>query len=295
MSTFWNHSGSDAAAHGGAARDEDTDENDLAAPLLLFSSGSGGEESRPTRMARVTAASASASALSGGGIVYRFVAMRCLADRLPWIFHSVVTNGKMAALAVLVINLTLIALWIPFWLLGKMVTEYGVYALVLSTLCLVGRSVLRLIAFPGSSQKIMADLEAEFAKYAVQMITTACTCLIDLAHLLDQDTLPKSALQQQIPRLWRQTESYRDRVLGVFYEVLRYIYHPHEAATLSLALEVAVTEAVAVESNTTTQSQSQSHTPTAYGPGLTRYGNNRLEGDIGHFNSLTVRVLCMIL
>ena len=124
----------------------------------------------------------------------------------------------------------------------------------MATVALVGRSIIRFIAFPGSSQKIMADLEAEFAKYAVQMITTACTCLIDLAHLLDQDTLPKSALQQQIPRLWRQTESYRDRVLGVFYEVLRYIYHPHEAATMSLALEVAVTEAVAVavESNTTT-------------------------------------------
>ena len=274
MSAFWNHSGSDAAAHGGAARDEDTDENDLTAPLLLFSSGSGGEESRPTRMTRVTAASASASALSGGGIVYRFVAMRCLADRLPWIFHSVVTNGKMAALAVLVINLTLIALWIPFWLLGKLVTEYGVYALVVSTIFLVGRSVLRLIAFPGSSLKVMTDIEAEFAKYSVQMITTACASFIDLANAIDQDTLPKSALNQ-LPHLWRRTKSYRDRVMGVFYDVLLYIYDQgSNSSSLALTVEVET-------SNDTNK----------YGPGLTRYGNNRFAGDIGHFNGLTVCAL----
>jgi len=199
--------------------------------------------------------------------------MRCLADRLPWVFYSIVTNGKIAALAVLGANLTVVALWIPFWLLAKVISEYGVYALVVSTIFLLGRSIIRMIAFPGASQKVATDIEAEFAKYSVQMITTATTCLIDLGNTLDQDPVPSSTLQQ-LPHLWRRVEGYRLRVLGVFLDVLLYIYNPDSSSSLALSVEDGSNGGVA----------------NGYGPGLTRFGNNRFSGDIGHFNGLTVRL-----
>lgn len=279
MYSFVNNTSNDPAFVG----ENEQGGDDLGAPLLLGEDDSDGESRRMTRvLARDSSSYYHFSGSGGGGLVYRWVAMRCLADRLPWIFHSIVTNGKVAAVAVLGINVTLVALWVPFWLLGKVITEYGVYALTISTIFLVGRSIIRLIAFPGSSQKVMTDIEAEFAKYCVQMITTAAGCLIDLGDLLVQDPVPNNTLHQ-LPNMWRRTKGYRDRVLGVFLDVLLYIYNQDSTSSLALSVETQ-----------TTNNDTATTVANGYGPGLTRYGNNRFSGDIGHFNGLTVRGLCIV-
>lgn len=61
--------------------------------------------------------------------------------------------------------------------------------------------------------------------------------------------------------LWKQAKSYRDKVLAVFAEVLNYI--------LNDGL--------------------QSTHPSS--PELTKYGNNRLSGDVGDLSTLTVSTL----
>ena len=241
---------------------------------------------------------------SSSSLLHRIVAMRCLADRLPWIFHSIVVNanGKIVPLALLGINLLFVSLWVPFWLLSFLLTEWGVYATAVGTIFLVGRAIIRLIAFPGASQKVTIDMEAEFAKYSVQMITSATDCLIELGNTLgavpdnptttnnNNGSSSKNTTLHQLPNLWRRVKGYRDRVLGVFLDVLLYIYNPEDYSNSSLTLSATVD---AAPSTTTTPDDPLVTTVASngYGPGLTRYGNNRFSGDIGHFNGLTVRLV----
>lgn len=216
----------------------------------------------------------------GAGILYRLVSVRSVADCLPLVFYTVLTNGKIAAAVLLAVYLILISVWLPFWLMSFLVTEWGVYAVAIGTVFLIGRSIIRLIAFPGASRKVITDIEGEFAKYSVRMIETATESLIDLATVFEpreqggEKSLDNRTLHQ-LPGLWRRVKSFRDRVLGVFLEVLRYTYQQDTVSTLSL-------------STSSNHSEYANTTPSIYGPGLTRYGNNRLTGDIGTFASLTV-------
>jgi len=289
--------------------DDDDDEeqrHSLAAPLLL---SSGGDDPMTTVHHGSSRRHIYYHHPGSSSLLHRIVAMRCLADRLPWIFHSIVVNanGKIVPVALLGINLLFIALWLPFWLLSFLLTEWGVYATAVATIFLVGRAIIRLIAFPGASQKVTIDMEAEFAKYSVQMITTATDCLIELGNTLgavpDNTTTTttnnnngsssskSTTTLYQLPNLWRRVKGYRDRVLGVFLDVLLYIYNnPEDYSSSSLTLSATVDAA----SSTTTAPEDPLVTNNGYGPGLTRYGNNRFSGDIGHFNGLTVRLVGLL-
>jgi hypothetical protein len=198
------------------------------------------------------------------GISWRLVNVKTVADTLPNFLTMVLTNGKIAAAVLLAVYLVFVSLWLPFWLLSFLITEWGVYALTVGTIFLIGRAIIRLIAFPGASQKVTTEIEVEFAKYSVRMLTAAAGSVADVATLLapipeqdGQQVQLDSRASYELPMRWRRLKSYRDRVLGTYADVLQYFYQ-----------------------------QESSSDPTA--PELTKYCNNRLSGDVGDLMSLTV-------
>ena len=203
-------------------------------------------------------------------IVLRLIGMKSAADKMPPIPYAILTNGKMAALIFIGVYLSFVALWLPFWLLSFAITEWGIYLLAIFTVFFVGRSIIRLIAFPGASQKVTAEIETEFAKYSVRIITSSCDALMEVASILssafpggdsnsDSQQRRRASDLYDLPVFWRRAKTYRDRVFAVYLEVLLYLYHD-QAST-----------------------PSSSHGP----PDLTKYGNNRLSGDIGNLSGLT--------
>jgi hypothetical protein len=270
---------------------EDSSQQQLGEPLLLSSRAEvASEETQHDGIGAGTG--------GGGGIVSavrasmpvdhyhhsptvrRLLSIQCMADRLPWIFYVIVTNGKITAVGLVALYLIVVSLWIPFWLLAKCITEWGVYFLAASGIFLAGRGIIRLIAFPGASQKMVADIEEEFAKYSVRMIVSATSSIIDLATVFipEPGTEPKlnSRALYHVPTLWQRCKMYRDRVLGVYLEVLTYMYQQESLSSLVLSTEVPT-------------SSDATDFGSSYGPGFTRYGNNRFSGDIGSANFLTVR------
>jgi hypothetical protein len=284
--------------------DEDS-ESSLSAPLLLRSNdGTIAEQEDDTELAVPAAAGtvtgsnninngnnmAAYHTVGGTGgaggrsshrqlplLLRRCVQWKSAADALPTAFHVVVTNGKICALAVLGCYLIFISLWFPFWLLSFLLTEWGVYGLVVGTIFFLGRCLIRLIAFPGASQKVTKEIEAEFAKYSVRMIVSASTALSELAsaviHALEAAVVAASGAgniksasnssihSSNIPGLWRRAKMVRDRVLGVYLEVLLYLYQ--QAPTSCNSNQDAF---------------------------INKFGNNRLQGDVGTLGNLTVRI-----
>lgn len=196
----------------------------------------------------------------------RVVKIRTAADQLPFLMYSVVSNGKIASVVFLGAYFVFLAIWLPFWLLSFVTTEWGVYILSIFAVFFVGRSIIRLIAFPGASQKVTAEIEREFARYSVRMLVSACTSLIEVASIIVSASPGNAAHASRrqltavydLPLYWRRAKTYRDRVLGVYVEVLNFLYHQHP----------------------------QSSHPNA--SDLTKYCNNRLSGDVGNLSGLTV-------
>lgn len=83
--------------------------------------------------------------------VFWALGVRTMADGLPAPLHMVVNSGKMSTAVFLGGYMVLIGLWLPFWLLSFILTEWGVYGTLVSAVFLVGRGIIRMIAFPGSS------------------------------------------------------------------------------------------------------------------------------------------------
>ena len=194
-----------------------------------------------------------------------FMQARVAADVLPSLLLAVVTSGKISVLVFLGVYLVFLVFWFPFWLLSAVITEWGVYLMAIFTIFFVGRSIIRLIAFPGASQKVMSEIESEFARYAVRMITSSCNSVIEVASAVAQsadsgsDTANQRTIRASLydlPIHWQRAKTYRNRVLGVFCEVLMYLYHE--------------------------PSQSNAHAPD-----LTTCGNNKLSGDVGNLSGLT--------
>jgi hypothetical protein len=193
--------------------------------------------------------------------IYQVIQMRCAADFLPSLLLLVITSDKISFVAFAAVYLIFISLWFPFWLLSFVTTEWGVYLLAIVAVFFVGRSIIRLIAFPGASQKVTTEIEAEFAKYSVRMVSTAADSLIEIAAVLTRNDKTGGSLgpSYDVPVLWRRAKSYCDRVLGVYLEVLIYIFQQPSEPSLN---------------NATSD--------------LTKFGNNRLSGDVGNLSGLTV-------
>ena len=207
-------------------------------------------------------------------LLHRWGMVPTLSDSLPSIFQIITTSGKLSFLAFPAVYIIFLLLWLPFKLLSLMITEIGIYGLAVGSIFYFGRVVIRMIAFPGASTKVMSEVETEFAKYSVRMLVAAANCLRDLGSAVssasgggaDASTNgsngpPRSGgglSSYEIPGLWKRAKSYRDRALGVYLEVLTYIYDG--------------------PGQTPMQSRDQ----------RTKFGTNRLAGDIGNLNGLTV-------
>lgn len=209
------------------------------------------------------------------GITARILSIPSLADKLPGPMKHITTNGRLAAVGMLTFSTILTGLIFPFWALSKFTSEIGIYALLFGLVFLIGRGIIRMIAFPGASRKVAGDIEGEFAKYSIRMIEISCGCIYDLASVLCAEDVNQSTLSQ-LPPLWARTQNYRNRILGVFLDVLTYLQEDH-----SLVL-------------TDISSAANPPLPEPLEPDLSRFGNNRLTGDIGNFGSLSVSFMSFI-
>lgn len=254
------------------------EEEELAAPLLLSDS----EEFEDLRMELSSGADDQGPMYSSGPsdihwvkrIMHRLLKTRTVADALPNVFQVIVTSGKMSGVVFLGGYLLFLAIWIPIYLFSFLVGESGIYVLTIGTIFLVGRSIIRLIAFPGSTTRVSAEIEKEFSKYSNRMLMSSATSIIDLAQAIlsaaktganDSSSNPSFAFYE-IPSLWKRAKSYRDRVLAVYVEVLQYIYDEARADAGSPPMS-----------------------------DLTKYGNNIMSGDIGDLSGLTVSLVCPFL
>ncbi len=275
---------------------DDTDNNPLFTPLLAADGEVGGESSGFRTMETSPSAisnnsnnnhnsategttnmnySAALSRLVNNAVVGRVVNIRTLADSLPFALYAIVTNGKTAAIVTVCIYVAMVICWLPFWVVSYAITEYGIYTLGVSTVFFLGKALIRLIALPGSSQRVSSEIENEFTRYSVRMLLSAAGSITDLASALlyvsghNEPTSTSSNPDpgsiytlHDIPNLWKRARSYRDLVLAVYWAVLCHVFQEPVHDDLESRSETA--------------------------PELTRYGTNRLVGDIGNLSGLTV-------
>lgn len=191
----------------------------------------------------------------------RLLQTRCVADVLPSVFHVLVNNGKITSLVFAAVYLLFVSIWFPFWLLALVVSEWGVYAILVSAIFFGGRSFIRMIAFPGSNSGIAKEIETEFSKYSVRMLLAASNAIIEVLSILvplNGSSEGSSISRGDVASQWNHALSYKDRVLGVYLESLLYLFRQPPSATHHKEAD------------------------------LTRFGNNRLTGDLGDLSGLTV-------
>lgn len=229
---------------------------------------------------------------SGGGtsfwlscLCFPFLTIPTLADYLPTYLSIIVTNGKAAALGLLAAYVVLVILWAPMWVMSYILTEPGVYCGIVFLIFKTGRVVLRLIAFPGSSQRVYGEIETEFAKYAVRVLETVSNTLADTATCItsakpssqkssnyfrnsssnDANEGNKIVLNKRdFAPNWQTSLMYRDQVLGMISDVLNCLLNENGTGTPITASD--------------NDDTSTNRTP---------FGNNRIVGDIGNLAGLT--------
>lgn len=112
------------------------------------------------------------------------------------------------------------------------------------------------------------EIEKEFAKYSVRMLQSANNTVIEIATLIGKlDASSGNNNYYEISTSWKRVVSYRDRVMGVYYQVLVYIYQ-----------EPVLPGITPVTSAATTNANSQ----------LNGFGNNKMSGDVGNLSGVTV-------
>lgn len=180
----------------------------------------------------------------------------------------------------------------------------------------IGRFVLRLIAFPGATNRVSDEVETEFSKYSVRMLDHSADSMIDLCTLLitkfdassaivdsgshrqrqhqslfktqDNKALLSGYGQYDVIPLWSKACSYRDRVLGMYYDVLLNLLTNGriggDNADGDSNKDVDLTD------NTTTSAEATTPftaTDESYRYRLSKYGNNCLIGDVGNLSTIT--------
>ena len=214
----------------------------------------------------------------------------------------ILTNGKYTAMGLPAIWLIMCIMWLPMWGLSFLLTEIGIYLLMVGTVYKAGRALIRLIAFPGSSHRVYGEIEAEFGRYSCRMLDAACGVVIEAASAiiavgggvppedrgsLGGGTAPglMSKVEQMmapssqygfydLAPLWSRAGSYRDRVLGVYADVLGRCLADggHNVTT------AATTAGVSSTSTSAAASEDQDL--------RTIYGNNPLVGSIGDLSGV---------
>eukprot|EP00934_Nitzschia_sp_Nitz4_P003370 Nitzschia sp. Nitz4//scaffold76_size158648//79575//82649//NITZ4_002549-RA/size158648-augustus-gene-0.135-mRNA-1//1//CDS//3329557854//3360//frame0 len=191
-------------------------------------------------------------------VVYWGLGVRSVADALPGVLGAVVNSGKLSILVYFASNVIIMILWVPLWLLSFVVSEWGVYGCLVALVFMIGRAIIRMIALPGASSRVSSEIEKEFSKYSVKMIMNSCITLSDFASSIKScgSEVPASRVAE-FNSYWKKTKSHRDKVLGVYTDVLSYIL---------------------LDGQQSTHLQS---------PQLTKYGNNRISGDVGDLTRVT--------
>jgi len=199
--------------------------------------------------------------------VYRVLNIPCAADSLPTFFAAIVKNGKYAILALLFIYVIFVSICFPFWLLSFIITEWGVYVLFIGIIFLIGRIIIRLLVFPGSSSRVSGEIEREFSKYSIRMLTSSVNALLELTTAiskLESDT--SNPAFADVASAWKRVKQFRNRVLSVYYNTLVHIYD-----------EQAIHSVLPPNSS----KQANEHN-------IDHFGNNCLIGDIGNLSGVTM-------
>ncbi|GAX21865.1 hypothetical protein FisN_30Hh066 [Fistulifera solaris] len=190
----------------------------------------------------------------------RILQTRCIADALPSVFHLFVHNGKITSLVFVALYLLFVSIWFPFYLLALAVSEWGVYTILMSAIIFGGRAFIRMIAFPGSNSGVVKEIENEFSKYSVRMLLAASNAIIEVLSVIVPGSSEGSSISRgDVASQWNHALSYKDRVLGVYLESLLYLFRQPPSATHPKVAD------------------------------LTRFGNNKLTGDLGDLSGLTLQ------
>jgi len=264
-------------------------------------------------------------------LINRLLRQTVLADKLSeyQLLHIISLNGKYAALVVLAAYIIILTVfWIPCWLLSRVVSELGVYVLFLTCLVYGGRCLLRLLAFPGTNVRVYGEIELEFARYSCKMLDGSCDAMDDFVKCLLSCTSSsndgaggstnKSARvlgndehggwsSLDIPATYKRLKVYRDRVLGVYWQVLHCLLEENGqglATTSSTPLMRGGSDngsigfyrlggACCERRDTSSSDLGMMESPEKGATTIETinrnapYGNNPLQGDIGNMANLT--------
>lgn len=230
--------------------------SDMSGGSPPTSSGSGGavDDGGAVGADGTTSASAALHGIASK-VTACLLRMPTAADELASASHPIciipsviLTNGKYTAMGLPAVWLIICAMWLPMWGLSFLLTEVGIYLMVVGSVYKAGRALIRLIAFPGSSHRVYGEIEAEFGRYSCRMLDAACGVVVEAASAiiavgggvppedrgsLGGGTAPGllSKVEQMmapssqhgfydLAPLWSRAGSYRDRVLGVYADVL---------------------------------------------------------------------------
>lgn len=176
---------------------------------------------------------------------------RCLqqtvvADKLSQysLLNAILLNGKFIPMGFLVAYILFLSvIWIPLWVLAQLISEWGVYLLLMSCIIFGGRCLLRLLAFPGTNVRVYGEIEKEFAKYSCKMLVGASNAMekfaTSLLGFVDNKATPSSlssssnedeGMNTKIYLLvanYNRAKVYKNQVLGVFWEVMHCLYEDH--------------------------------------------------------------------
>lgn len=185
-------------------------------------------------------------------------------NNFPSTFGKLLIHSQMTfmALPVAVLLFDVIVV-LPGYLASKIITEYGVYLSISFFIWVVGRSILRLIAFPGSTSRLLSEIEGEFQKYCIKMLIHSQNVCVDLANIVMNISHQNDDKQKDFNTFdyedalltLKKAREYRNRIVAVFHNVLTRLLPTEE------------------DINGFTQPS--------------KYGNNPLVGDIGNLTSVS--------
>lgn len=204
--------------------------------------------------------------------------IRTFGDSLWFPFDVITSNPKVSILSALGSWIVLDLFTLPFWTISTFfVRESLIYITILLAVAFLGRFIIRMIAFPGSSYRVYAEVEKEFTKYSINILDSAASNFCEFAavilnksypNTMDRDnalknhnlSLPKKNFGKfDVITIYRRAQSFKNRVLGVYLNVLICLFEQNGDGDFS-------------DEN-------------SY---LNEYGNNRLVGDIGKLNTISM-------
>lgn len=168
-------------------------------------------------------------------LLNRLVTVRTLSDVIPHHYttiHLLLFNPQKALPILLLLYTLLLVVWIPCYVAAYTLhlTPLGVIALLLISVCSIGRCILRLLVFPGTNVRIYREIENEFSNYCCTMLDSVSETIDNLIQsTIEHDTKysstssSSSTEEQQLQATYMHTIKYSTKILGTFIDVLHYL------------------------------------------------------------------------